>query len=109
MGWGMGGVKSFRSEGSKQWGGIFSVTTNTGRMVIQLPAKLGAGGSVPGQSTVASDGGAIFARSGLEPPITNTLTSRITIRPLLAINQMYSPLLGAAAATDKKPKLCVSV
>ena len=32
-----------------------------------------------------------------------------TIRPLLGLRRMGSPLLGAASATDKIPKLCVSV
>ena len=55
--------------------------------------------------TVVGGGGAIFAQLVFKPPTIKTLVSCITIRPLLAVSQMFSPLLGAAAATDKKPKL----
>ena len=74
-------------------------------------AKLSVGGSNPGRPTVGGGGGggAVFTRPGFEPPTIKTPVSCITIRPLLALRRKVSPLLGAASATDKKPKLCVSV
>ena len=50
--------------------------------------------------SAAAGGGAKVARLGFEPPTTRMPVGCITTRPLL---------LGAASATDKKPKLCVSV
>ena len=41
--------------------------------------------------------------------VCSQLVSCIAIQPRLALSQQFSPLLGAASATDKKPKLCVSV
>ena len=52
---------------------------------------------------------AIFARPGFEPPTQKSVVSRITIQSKLALRYRFSPLLGAESATDKKPKLCVSV
>ena len=86
-----------------------AVTPNAGRMVTQPTTKFLVGGSNPGRSIVAGGGGAILAQPGFEPPTITTLVNCITIRPLLAVSQLFSQLLGAATATDKKPKLCVSV
>ena len=73
-------------------------------------AKFSVGGSNPGQPTVGGGGGgAVFPRPGFEPPTKKTPVSCITIWPLLGLRQKVSALLGAASATDKKPKLCVSV
>ena len=51
----------------------------------------------------------MFARPEFKPPTKKSAVSYITIWLLLALSQKFSPLLGAASATDKKPKLCVSV
>ena len=107
VGWG-GGVKSFRSEGSKHWGSL-SLSHNRRSNGNAADAKFLVGGSNPGRPTVGVGGGAVFTRPGFEPPTKKTPASCITIRPLLGLRQMVSPLLGASSATDKKPKLCVSV
>ena len=102
MGGVWGGVKSFRSEGSKQWGNL-SVSRNRRSNGNAADAKIFVGGSNPGRWTVgASRGGAVFSRPGFEPPTEKTPVSSITIRPLLGLRRKVSPLLGAASATDKK-------
>ena len=105
---GGGGVKSFCSEGSKQWGGV-SLSHHCWSNGNAADAKFSVGGPKPGQPTMGGGGGAIFAPSGFEPPTKGTVVVCITVRPLLALKCTISPLLGAASATDKKPKLCVSV
>ena len=63
------------------------------------------GGSNPGWLPFGGGGAAaVFTRPGFEPGKTSV--SCITIRPLLGLKHLISPLLGAAFATDKKPKLC---
>ena len=59
--------------------------------------------------SVVGGAAGIFARPGFEPPTKKCVVSCITIRPLLVLSQEFSALLGAASATDKKPKLFVSV
>ena len=44
-----------------------------------------------------------------EPPTTRMPVGCVSTRPLLVLRRRASLLLGAASATDKKPKLCVSV
>ena len=78
---GGGGVKSFRSEGSKQWGGI-SLLHHCRSNGNAADAKFSVGGSNLGRPTV---GGGIFARSGFEPPTNRSAVSCITVRPLLAL------------------------
>ena len=46
---------------------------------------------------------------GFEPPITRMPAGCVTTRPLPGFQRRASVLLGAVSATDKKPKLCVSV
>ena len=107
-GWGGGGGggKSLRSEGSKQWGNL-SLSHNRRSNGNAADAKFSVGGLNPGRQTVG--GGAVFTRPGFELPTEKTPVGCITIRPLLGLKRTVSPLLGAASATDKKPKLCVSV
>ena len=105
----MGGVKSFRSEGSKQWGSTL-LTHNYCSNGNAADVKFTVGGSNSGRPTLGGGGGgAKFTRPGFKPPTKKTPVSCITIRPLLDLRRKVSPLLGAASATDKKPKLCVSV
>ena len=67
-------------------------------------------GSKPGRQTFsAAGGGAKVARLGFEPPTTKMAAGCITAPSLLGLQGSASLLLGAASATDKKPKLCVSV
>ena len=68
---------------------------------------LAAVGSNPGVLVFAAAGGGATVAS--EPPTTGMLTGCITTRPLLGLQQRASLLFGAASATDKKTKLCVSV
>ena len=69
------------------------------------------GSSNPGQLTLrgggggGGGGGSICTQPGFEPPTKRSTVSCITTRPLLDLVGSVSPLL----ATDKKPKLCVSV
>ena len=101
----MGGVKSFHSEGSKQWGDIplSHYRRSNGNAA---DAEFSVGGLNPGWPTAGGVGGATFAPPGFEPPTKKSAVGCITIWPL---RQKVSPLLGAASATDKKPKLCASV
>ena len=105
---GGGGVKSFRSEGSKQWGSLFR-SDHRRSNGSAADKQFSVGGSNPGPPTVAGGGGAVFTRPGFEPPTEKTRVGCATIRPLLDVVRVVSPLLGAASATDKKPKLCVAV
>ena len=59
--------------------------------------------------SAAAGGGAKVAGPGFEPLPTRVPVGCITTRPLLGLQQWASLLLGPASATDKKPKLCVSV
>ena len=106
-GWGVG-VKSFRSEGSKQWGSILR-SHNRRSNGNTANTKFSVGDSNPGRPTVDGGGRAVFTPPGFEPLTKNTAVGCITIRPLPGLRRKVSPLLGAASATDKKPKLCVSV
>ena len=63
----MGGVKSFRSASSKQWGSK-SPSHNRRSNGNAADAKFSVGGSNPGRPTVGGGGGAIFTRLGFEPP-----------------------------------------
>ena len=101
-----GGVKSFRSEGSKQWGSLL-LTHNPRSNGNAADTRFLVGGSNPGRPTVG--GGAVGNRPGFGPPILKILVSRITIQPLLGMMSIVSQLLGAASATDKKSNPCVSV
>ena len=59
--------------------------------------------------SAAAGGGAKAGRLGFEPPITRMPAGCVTTRPLPGFQRRASVLLGAVSATDKKPKLCVSV
>ena len=89
------GVKSFRSEGSKQWGSL--VLSHNHR----------SNGNTADAKFFRILVGRLLA-AGCQPPTKKTPVC-ITIRPLLGLRRKVSALLGAASATDKKPKLCVSV
>ena len=74
-------------------------------------ARYAGVGSNPGSVifAAAAGGGATVARPGFEPPTARMPAGCITTRPLCALQRRASLLLWAASATDKKPKLCVSV
>ena len=78
----MGGVKSFRSEGSRQWGSI-SLAHNSWSNSNAADVWFLVGSLNPGRPTVGGDGGAIFIRRGFEPPTKKTAAGCITIRPVL--------------------------
>ena len=73
-------------------------------MVMQQTMDLQVGGSIPGRPNSVGAG-----RPGCEPPTYMTAVGCFTIRPLLALQYLFSPLLEDASATEKKPKPCVSV
>ena len=104
-GWG-GGVQSFRSQGSKQWERL-PLLHNRRSNRNTADAKFSVGGSNPGGPTIGGGGGAVFTRprQGFEPPTEKIAVGCITIQPLLGLGRKVSPLLGAASAADKKPKL----
>ena len=112
VGGGMGrGVKNFRSKGYKQWRSIL-LSHHQRSSGNAADVKFLVGGSNPGRPTLGGGGGgggAKFARSGFEPPTKGTPAGCTTTRPLLGLRCKASLLLCAASATDKKPKLCVSV
>ena len=79
----MEGVKSFCSEGSKQWGSG-SLSHNRRSNGNAADAKFLVGGSNPGRPTVGgAGGGAVFTLPEFEPPTKKAALSCITIRPLL--------------------------
>ena len=94
-GWGGGGSKVFAEKAASSGEGRGCRTT-AGRMVTQQGVVPRVVGSNPGLGI-------------LEPPTKKSITTCITIRPLLEYQDNCSPLLAAVSATDKKPKLCVSV
>ena len=105
VGWG-GGVKSFCSEASKQWGRM-SLTHNCRSNGNAADVKFSVGGSNPGRLTFgAGAGGVKSTLPGLEPPTKEAPVGCTTIRPLLGLSCGVSALLGAASATDKKPMFC---
>ena len=68
-------------------------------------------GSNPAQPTFSATagGGTKEGRLGFKPPTVGMTIGCVTTQPLPRMTQGASLLLGAASATDKKPKLCVSV
>ena len=106
---GGGGVKSFRSEGSKQWGSK-SPSANRWSNLNAADANFSVGGSNLGLLTFrGGGGGAKYSQPGFEPPTKETSVGCVTIRPLHGLQGSVAPLFRDAFATDKKPKLCVSV
>ena len=91
-----------------EWGSL-SLSHNRRSNGNTADTKFSVGGSNPGRPTVGGGGGAVSTRLGFESPTKKPPVSCITIRPLLGLRRKVSPMLGAASATDKKPKLCVSV
>ena len=78
-------------------------------MVTQQTAALMVGDSNLGRHTLCGGGGGIFTGPGFEPPIKNSYTAALPFGHCFNTRTIESPLLGAVSATDKKPKLCVSV
>ena len=107
-GGGRGGVKSLRSTGFKQWGSL-ALSHRRRSNGNTADAKFAVSGSNPGLLTFVGGGGVKFSRPGFKPQTKETPVGCITIRPLLGLKWSTAPLLGDASATDKKPKLCVSV
>ena len=103
-GGGWGGVKSFRSEGSKQWGRLW-LSNNRRSNGNADNVNVLVGGSNPGWMTFGGGGGGggVITRPGFEPPTKKTPVSCITIRPLFGLRRKVSPLLGAAFASDRNP------
>ena len=79
-----GGVKSFRSKGSKQWGHTL-LTHNCWSNGNAAGVKFSVGGSNPGRLTFGGSGGGVkYTLLGFEPPTKGTgVGCTTTIRPLL--------------------------
>ena len=108
---GLGGVKSFRSEGFKQWGSTV-VTHNCWLNGNTADQRFCVAGSNPDRLTLGGGGGgggAKMRRLGFEPSTLTAVSDCLTTRPLPDLKWRASPLLGAASVTDKKPERCVSV
>ena len=106
---GVGGGSKVFSQKAPSSGETHCLHTTAGRMVTQPMQSFWSAvrilvGQLPGGA-----GGATFAPPVFEPPTKKSAVRCITIRPLRALRRKVSPLLGAASATDKKAKLCVSV
>ena len=98
-----GGVKSFCSEASKQWGRL-SPTHSCWSNGNAAGGKFSVGGSKPGRLTFGGGGGGVkFALQGFEPLTKKAPVGCTTTRSLLGLSRRVSPLLGAASATDQKP------
>ena len=107
-----GGVKSFRLEGSKQWGRWrlpYNCWSNGNAAECGAKGRCFEPRARYYFGAAAGGGGGIFTSPGFEPPTKKSIACCITIRPLLEYQGNCSPLLAAVSATDKKPKLCVSV
>ena len=78
--------------------------TASGPMVTQPKPGVGSNPDLLTFSAAAKVG-----RLGFVRPITRVPVGCVTTRPPLPLRRKASLLLGAASATDKKPKLCVSV
>ena len=61
------GVKSFRSEGSKQWGNLV-LSCNCRSNGNAADALFSVGSWNPGRPTVGGGGGTVLDRLGFEPP-----------------------------------------
>ena len=77
-------------------------------MVVQPTADLEVGGSMPGWPAFVGVDAAI-GRLGLEAPTCRFAVGCFTTRPLRILQYVFSQLLEAKSATEKKPKLCVFV
>ena len=110
-GGGGGGGQKFLLNRLQAVGTHGAGNTASGPMVTRPMPKCAGVGSNRDLPTfsAAAGGGAKVGRLGSEPPTTRMLAGCVTTRPLLGLWRMASLLLGAASATDKKPKLCVSV
>ena len=109
---GVGGSKVFADQAPSSGEAQRPHTTTVGRMVTQPDAAAMVGGSSRGRCALCGGGGGgggIFARPGFEPPTKKSTARCITVWPLLGLWAKWYPLLAGVSATDKKPKLCVSV
>ena len=84
LGGGVGGLKSFRSKGCKQWESL-AISHNRRSNGNAADAKFSVGGSNPGPLAFGGGGGIKFSRQGIEPPTKDSPVGCITIRTLLAL------------------------
>ena len=83
----MGGVKIFRSKGSKQWGRKL-ITHNCWSNGNAADVRFSVGGSNPGRLTFGGGvgGGVKFTLPGFEPPTKRPGVGCITIRAMLDLS-----------------------
>ena len=87
---GGGGVKSFRSEGSKQW--ETQVCQTHPRSNGNAPSRRFFGRRFESWSLDAGGGAAaVLAAPGFEPPIKKSAATCITIRPLPILSLVVLP------------------
>ena len=81
-----GGLNSFRSKGSKQWGSLVLLHNRRSNRNT-AGAKFSVGGSNPGLLAFGGGGGGggKFSRPGFGPPTKETPVGCITIWPLLGL------------------------
>ena len=91
---GVGGVKSFCSEGSKQWGRTLP-THSCWSNGNAADGKFSVGGSNPGWLPLGGGGGVPIALPGFEPPTTKAPFGCTTTRPLLSRADGPPHCLGA--------------
>ena len=82
---GRGGVKSFCSQASKQWGRT-SPTHSCWPNGNAADGKVSVGGSNPGRLTFGGGGGVKFALPVFEPPTKKAPVGCTTTRPLLGLS-----------------------
>ena len=115
-----GGRSKFFAQEALSSGEAYFDHTTAGRMVMQptrifrsvvriLVGSFRSAVRILIGGLLAAASPAVFTRPGFEAPTKKTVVSCTTIGPLLDQVRNVPPLLGAACATDKKPKLCVSV
>ena len=109
-GGGVGGGSKVFAQKAPSSGEAYRYHTTAGRMVTQPTQSFRSAVRIlVGRLLAAAAAAAPYSPLYFELPTKKTPVSCITIRPLLGLRRKVSPLLGAASATDKKPKPCVSV
>ena len=103
-----GGVKSL-AEKAPSNGRHICATFTPGRMVTHPTADFSVGGSNPGGCTPAAAPLPYCRHQSSNRRPKSLQLPALPFGHCLLCDCLFSPLLGPVSATDKKPKLCVSV